>query len=200
MHRFDITLVDDDASNLMGPIPRLSLLPNPDSWPDDLKEKYEAESKVTLADVYEAPDWKDKADICYEYDHGDGWIHHFALLGRATPGTNAQFGVRSSIDIVCLGGQGHAAAEDVGGSWGWRNLKEAFKQPRKKDNKELISWYKDGCLNGDENGLDPYAWDILDVSDDLGDFGREQGAEGSVGSVEHDGGCCREHEHVTTTD
>lgn len=72
------------------------------------------------------------------------------------------------VKIICLNGQGHPAAEDVGGTYGWRGLKEACKHPRKAENREQIEWYKNGCLNGDKT-LDPYAFDVLDVNDELSD-------------------------------
>ena len=177
MHVFNVSLVDDEAG-FMGPVPRLSLYPDPSHLPDDLRKESEAESEVTLADVYEKPEWKDKAQIEYEYDHGDGWSHHLALLGRATPGTNPQFGAPADVKIICLDGQGHPAAEDVGGTCGWRGLKEAFKHPRKAENREQIDWYKNDCLNGDKT-LDPYAFDVLDVNDGLRDAFADSQARGT---------------------
>ena len=188
MHDFNVSLIDDEAG-LMGPAPCLSICPDPSNLPDDLQEGSRAESEVALADVYEKPEWKDKANIEYEYDHGDSWNHHLALLGRATPGTNAQFGAPDDVKIICLGGQGHPAAEDVGGTWGWEDLKEAFKHPRKAENREQIDWFKNGCLNGDKN-LDPYAFDVMDVNDGLRDaFADSQPREKAVDACE---GCGKE--------
>lgn len=176
MHDFNVLLVDDEPG-FMGHRPFLSLCPDPSDLPDDLRAETKAESEVSLADVYEKPEWKDKAEIEYEYDHGDGWSHHLALLGRATPGTNAQFGAPDSVKIICLDGQGHPAAEDVGGTCGWGGLKQAFKHPRKMENREQIDWYKNACLNGDKK-LDPYAFDVLDVNDGLRDaFSENQPSE-----------------------
>lgn len=171
MHDFNVSLVDGEVG-FMGPCPCLSIYPDPSHLPDDLRADSKAESEVTLADIYEKPEWKNKAQIDYEYDHGDGWNHHLALLGRATPGANAQFGAPNDVKILCLDGQGHPAAEDVGGTCGWRGLKEAFKHPRKAENREQVGWYKNGCLNGDKN-LDSYAFDVLDVNDGLRDAFRD---------------------------
>ena len=167
MHEFNVSLIDDEAG-LMGRAPCLSICPDPSDLPDDLQKGSRAESEVALADVYEKPEWKDKAEIEYEYDHGDGWNHRLALLGRATPGTNAQFGAPDDVKVICLDGQGHPAAEDVGGTCGWEDLKEAFKHPRKAEHREQIDWYKNFCLNGGKN-LDPYAFDVMDVNDGLRD-------------------------------
>lgn len=171
MHVFNVSFVDAEPG-FMGPCPFLSLYPDISYLPDDLRAESKAESQVTLADVYENPEWKDKAQIDYEYDHGDSWNHHLALLGRTTRGTNAQFGAPDDVKILCLNGQGHPAAEDVGGTYGWRGLKEAFKHPRKAENREQIEWYKNDCLNGDKT-LDPYAFDVLDVNDGLRDAFRD---------------------------
>ena len=170
MHRFEVTLVDDEPINPFGPRPCLSLEARPDMLPDDLKENTKAEADVTLADVYEKLEWKNRAQIAYEYDMGDGWSHTFYLLGRATPGTNAQFHAPADVNIICLGGQGHGPAEDAGGIGGWEDLKDAFKHPRKAESKDLVSWYKTSCLNGDKKGLDPHDWDVMDVNDLLAEF------------------------------
>lgn len=93
------------------------------------------------------------------------------LLVRATPKINAQFGAPNDVRLICLDGQGHAAAEDYGGTWGWESLKDAFRRARRADSKELIKWYKEDCMSGDKDGLDTYSWDILDVSNDLREAG-----------------------------
>ena len=167
MHDFTVSLIED-GDDEAGPRFCLSICPKPDDLLEHLGEDSKAESEITLADVYEKPEWKDKAAIEYEYDHGDSWNHQLVLLGRATPGTNAQVGAPSDVKILCLDGQGHPAAEDVGGMWGWEDLKDAFKHPRKAENRERIEWYKGGCLNGNKK-LDPYAFDVLDVNDGLRD-------------------------------
>lgn len=167
-HDFNVSLVTDNYHGVefLGSRTHLALCPDPSDLYCDLSEATRVESEVTLADVYEKPEWKDKAVIDYEYDHGVSWIHQLALLGRATPGTNAQFGAPDDVKVLCLSGQGHAAAEDAGGVWGWENLKEAFKHPRKGENRERIDWYKSVCRNGGKS-LDPYAFDVLDVNDGL---------------------------------
>lgn len=171
MHDFHVELVDDGKkAAFMRRSSCLHICPDPSEidFPEDLREDTKAESEVTLADVYEKPEWKDKAEIEYEYDHGDGWCHQLSLLGRATPGTNAQFGAPKDVKILCLGGQGHPAAEDAGGIGGWEDTKDAFKHPRKAESRERIEWYKHMCLNGGKS-LDPYAFDVLDVNDGLRD-------------------------------
>lgn len=172
LHRFEITDSRDDSWR---PARLLSLCPDPSPLVDDLGPNDIEESEWTLADVYEKPEWKDRAQIGYEYDMGDSWHHILALLGRATPGTNAQFGVPDDAKVVCLSGQGHPVAEDCGGRIGWEDLKNAFKHPRRAGNRDLVKWYKDGCVNGDPGGLDPYKWDILDINDGLREAGFFEG-------------------------
>lgn len=177
MHSFKISSVDDQLIKPKSPRNKLSLmhvstlstfedLP-PKDPPPNLRGEVKPEHEVTLADIYEAPQYKDNADIFYEYDHGDSWTHHLALLGRGTPGTNKQCGVPNHWKVACIGGEGHGAAEDAGGTLGWMELKEAFEHPRKKGNKDLVEWYKHVCLNGDPKGLKPYEWNVWDVNDGL---------------------------------
>ncbi|CAF9918078.1 MAG: hypothetical protein HETSPECPRED_003661 [Heterodermia speciosa] len=167
-HRFDITDIRD---NPWYPARLLSVYRDPIPLHDEFASDDQKESEWTLADVYEKPEWKDRAQIEYEYDLGDGWHHILALLGRATPGTHAQFGVPDDAKVVCLGGQGHAVAEDCGGSAGWEELKKAFRNPRRAANRDRVEWYKYGCANGDPGGLDPYKWDILDTNEALREAG-----------------------------
>ncbi|KAL8792430.1 MAG: hypothetical protein Q9195_004963 [Heterodermia aff. obscurata] len=171
LHRFEIT---DSRDGSWGSARLLLLSPNPSALIGDLGPDCD-ESKWTLADVYEKPEWKDRAQIEYEYDMGDSWHHVLALLGRATPGTHAQFGAPDDAKVVCLSGQGHPVAEDCGSSIGWEDLKIAFKNPGRAGNRDIVKWYKDECLNGDPGGLDPYKWDILDTNDDLREAGFMEG-------------------------
>lgn len=190
MHDFHVSLLGDGSeAGFMGRSSCLTICPDPSDFPEDLREDSKAESEVTLADVYEKPEWKDKVEIEYEYDHGDGWCHQLSLLGRATLGTNAQFGAPKDVKILCLGGQGHPAAEDAGGIGGWENTKDAFKRPRKAESRLRIQWYKYMCLNGGKS-LDPYAFDVLDVNDGLrGAFFPDQSSGKSDGACAGCGGC-----------
>ena len=171
LHQFVIT---DSRDDHWMPDRLLSLCPDPSRIIDDRGPDYK-ESEWTLAQIYERPEWKDRVRIEYEYDMGDSWRHILALLGRATPGTNAQFGAPDDAKVVCLSGQGHPVAEDCGSRIGWEDLKIAFKNPRRAGNRDLVKWYKDECMNGDPGGLDPYKWDILETNDNLRDAGFFEG-------------------------
>ncbi|KAF2140930.1 uncharacterized protein K452DRAFT_42930 [Aplosporella prunicola CBS 121167] len=124
-------------------------------------------SDYTLRDIYEGEEFnKDKIEVQYEYDMGDGWRHHIVFLGRADPSLRRVMGIPPEVKVMCLGGEGHPVAEDSGGKSGWAALKAVFKRRNRDDRK---AWYKEDCGNGDPNGLDPYKWDLLDVNDDLVD-------------------------------
>ena len=80
--------------------------------------------------------------------------------------------IADEIRAICIGGEGHACAEDVGVPYGWEDLKESFK-PRKKDPKEKKDWYEYSSANGDTMRLDLYKWNILDVNDGLMELNEE---------------------------
>ena len=170
LHQFKVSIVEEKYAKhgLMGPDSCLSIHVDLDDLMEEPREDDKAEIDVTLADVYEKPEWKDRVAIEYEYDLGDGWEHRLSLLGRANPGMNAQFGAPSDVKVICLAGQGHPAAEDAGGTCGWERLKDAFKHPGKAESREKIAWYMNVCLNGGKS-LDPYAFDLLDVNSGLED-------------------------------
>ncbi|KAL6720711.1 hypothetical protein ACLMJK_002636 [Lecanora helva] len=173
MHQFEINLITEEELAGGWPAPPVMYLQlDPEYMSDDLQDDYkiEIESEYTLADIYEKPEWKNRVSIGYEYDLGDGWMHTFSLLGRATPGTNAQLGAPNDIRVICLDGHGHGAAEDSGGPGGWEAVKEAFKHPRKAESKELVDWYKTQCYNGSRKGLDPHDFDVMDLNDRLEAF------------------------------
>ncbi|KAG8625716.1 hypothetical protein KVT40_006117 [Elsinoe batatas] len=80
----------------------------------------------------------------YEYDFGDGWEHVITCTGRA-PTTD---------HFVCLDGEGHGCAEDVGGWHSWLGLREAYDAPNPdRDQKERRKWFERFASNGDPEGL-----------------------------------------------
>jgi Plasmid pRiA4b ORF-3-like protein len=121
----DLETVDDDFSFGM-PAP-----PNRDS------------SKVKLFTVLEDPKTRGK-NIVYNYDFGDGWEHIITCTGRTD----------STTCFVCLGGEGHGCAEDVGGYRGWQELLRAYDaQNQTRDQKERIAWFEKFASNKDPRGL-----------------------------------------------
>ncbi|KAL9117229.1 MAG: hypothetical protein Q9187_006237 [Circinaria calcarea] len=66
-----------------------------------------------------------------------------------------------------MAGEGHGAAEDVGGPRGWKELKEAYaaKKPT-AEQKGKREWYEDDCANGYKSGLKcsrHWLWDKAEV-------------------------------------
>lgn len=109
---------------------------------------------------------KDDHVILYQYDvEANSWIHRIEVVGRMTS---------SKETAVCVAGEGHPCAEDVGGPPGWRKLKQAFRQPYDKADfaaSKMRRWYRQDCMNGDVEGLStngPYRWDRDAVNRELG--------------------------------
>ncbi|KAL9089355.1 MAG: hypothetical protein Q9159_002571 [Coniocarpon cinnabarinum] len=125
------------------------------------------ESDITLAEVYENPNYRGKAVIGYEYDLCDSWAHTFCLIGRASPDMHAQFHAPPDLEVFCFGGEGHHVAEDSGGGEGWEAVKEAFKKGKKGDPDDLREWYREMCANGEKGVFHPYKWSIFDINERL---------------------------------
>ena len=97
----------------------------------------------------------------YLYDFGDHWDHSITYIGRAP----------KTAKVLCIDGEGHGPAEDVGGVEGWEELKKAYKasNPDKRQ-KELREWYQDQCTNGYQTGLGGervWRWDQDRINRDL---------------------------------
>lgn len=100
-------------------------------------------SRVKLRDVLEKPAYKDKP-FEYEYDFGDCWEHAIALEGRSE-GTDF---------FMCVDGEGHYVAEDVGSWRGWNRLKEAYRAQRPNQaQREKMRWFEQQASNRDARGL-----------------------------------------------
>lgn len=100
-------------------------------------------STIKLYEVLDKPRYKDMP-FEYEYDFGDCWEHAITLLGR-----------KDATDFfMCTDGEGHNAAEDVGSSNGWNELKEAYKSDRpNKKQREKMEWFEQQASNRDPQGL-----------------------------------------------
>ena len=100
-------------------------------------------SKVTLCKILDDPKTKGKT-IHYNYDFGDGWEHVMSCTGRTY----------ATAHFVCLEGEGHSCAEDVGGYTGWKELLEAYEtQNPTKAQKEKMLWFDECASNKDPGGL-----------------------------------------------
>ena len=98
--------------------------------------------------------------MTYTYDFGDDWVHSIKLEKiLASDDGDGQL-------PRCTAGRGAAPAEDSGGTWGWANIVEAVNDPRHEEHKEYREWL--GMLPGET--LDPKAFDLDDVNEDLADL------------------------------
>lgn len=104
----------------------------------------EVESKkIKLSKILEDQKYSD-CEKEYEYDFGNCWIHRITVIGRDT----------STEYFVCLDGEGHGVAEDVGSYKGWKELKEAYRtdHPDEKQ-RERRKWFENVASNRDLMGL-----------------------------------------------
>ena len=88
----------------------------------------------------------------YEYDFGDGWIHHVLVEAIHPTLHGLRFG-------VCLAGESACPPEDCGGPGGYAGLIEAYADPDHEDHLEVLLWL--------EHELDPTAFDIAAINVEL---------------------------------
>lgn len=100
-------------------------------------------SKINIGKYMEMPAYQGKV-LQYEYNFGDGWEHSIESVGRAP----------KTARFVCTNGEGHGAAEDAGGPYGWENLKEAYRTDSPNpEQQQKRQWYERHCTNGFTAGL-----------------------------------------------
>ena len=71
--------------------------------------------------------------ITYEYDFGDGWMHHLELVEIST----------HPIDEVLpqiIGGENACPPEECGGTYGYKELKEILMNPEHPEYKSTKKW------------------------------------------------------------
>ena len=92
--------------------------------------------------------------VQYEYELGTCWEHEITYIGRG-PSLENKF--------VCIDGEGHAAAENVGEPYGWEELKRAYRVGHPDAEQRLKRRRYEGvCTHGSLMGLDgdrPWTWD-----------------------------------------
>lgn len=111
-------------------------------------------SSAVLEGVITEPKEKFK----YEYDFGDGWVHHI-LLEKILPED------KETKYPVCIAGKLNCPPEDCGGVFGFYQLLEIIKNKRHPDREDMLYW-----LGGH---YDPDDFDMVLVNDMLEDL-REQ--------------------------
>lgn len=121
-------------------------------------------SKIKLYSVLDNPKIKGNT-IHYNYDFGDGWEHVITCAGRTGP----------TAHFICLEGEGHGCAEDVGGPHGWKTLLEAYDADNPTENqKELIDWFETYASNKEPEGLrgeKKWKWDKDGINTVLTELG-----------------------------
>ncbi len=69
----------------------------------------------------------------YEYDYGDGWIHHIRLEGYIYRDPKVKY-------PVCTGGERACPPEDCGGVSGYENVLTVLSDPEHEEYEEMKVW------------------------------------------------------------
>ena len=69
----------------------------------------------------------------YEYDFGDGWMHHLELVDRSIHPTQ-------EVLPLVVSGENACPPEDCGGIHGYKELLEVLKNPKHPEYKETRVW------------------------------------------------------------
>jgi hypothetical protein len=108
--------------------------------------------KIKLEGLLEKP----KDSIIYEYDFGDGWEHKVEVQK-----------IFDEIELphlpYCIKGANACPMEDCGGSWGYSDILDAFKDKKHPQYDELNEWYH-------FENFDPEEFDIDYINEELKDF------------------------------
>ena len=95
--------------------------------------------------------------VTYEYDFGDGWMHHLELVEIST----------HPIDEVLpqiIGGENACPPEDCGGTYGYKELKEVLMNPKHPEYKSSKRWVG--------STFDPMVCDLKTIQQNLGKLGK----------------------------
>ncbi|WP_168709325.1 plasmid pRiA4b ORF-3 family protein [Arthrobacter sp. PAMC25564] len=114
------------------------------------------ESKATVGQLLPAVG----TTMTYTYDFGDDWEHAITVEKILVDDDGVGQLPR------CTAGRGAAPAEDSGGTWGWANIVQAVNDPRHEEHQEYREWL--GLRPGET--LDPKAFDVEEVNEDLADL------------------------------
>ena len=69
----------------------------------------------------------------YEYDFGDGWMHHLELVDRSIHPTQ-------EVLPLVISGENACPPEDCGGIHGYKELLEVLKNPKHPEHRETKVW------------------------------------------------------------
>jgi hypothetical protein len=101
-------------------------MPDDYSWDEMNNVDYK---KIKISDLLK----KEKEEIVYEYDFGDGWKHD-VLLEKILPDDE------KLKYPVCLAGEMNCPPEDCGGRRGYSDLLEILKHPDHEEYDSYIEW------------------------------------------------------------
>ena len=71
--------------------------------------------------------------VTYEYDFGDGWMHHLELVDRSIHPTQ-------EVLPLVISGENACPPEDCGGIHGYKELLEVLKNPKHPEHRETKVW------------------------------------------------------------
>lgn len=97
---------------------------------------------------------KEKDQIYYEYDFGDGWAHSIQV----------QEVLEAKTGIVyphLLKGKGACPPEDCGGIWGYNNLVEAINDPDHEEHEDLCEWMDTDYWDANEFDLEDHRENVV---------------------------------------
>jgi len=89
----------------------------------------------------------------YEYDFGDGWMHHLELVEISTHPIN-------EVLPQIIGGENACPPEDCGGTYGYKELKEVLLNPKHPEYKSSKRWVG--------STFDPMVCDLKTIQKNLG--------------------------------
>jgi hypothetical protein len=105
-------------------------------------------SKVKLKDIFS----DNVRNLFYIYDFGDGWMHEITLESITDD---------KQKDAVCLSGKGACPPEDCGGIYGYKDIKDTFRE--NPDSKEADG-YRDWLGLEDGENWDADTFDIDEIN------------------------------------
>ncbi|MCE2789900.1 MAG: plasmid pRiA4b ORF-3 family protein [Saprospiraceae bacterium] len=98
-------------------------------WDEDEMGPISDVKEVSVGEVFTG----EETTLMYEYDFGDGWIHHIELVDQSSKPTQ-------EILPFIISGENACPPEDCGGIYGYKHLMEVMKNPKHADYYETREW------------------------------------------------------------
>ena len=93
----------------------------------------------------------------YEYDFGDGWMHHLELMDRSVD-------PKPGVLPLVISGENACPPEDCGGIHGYKKLLEVLKTPKHPEHRETKVWVG--------KSFNPEMFNIDDANNELGKLNK----------------------------